>query len=176
MMEPQSKKPSLLLLLLVFAVFVVVVMWAGTAVGTDDALWFLPVFSESASSFTIYWDGEQLLLEPGSPEYAQMNAAFQEELTGIRAWPKGVGLSDPMLSHLQDAGRLVEARYSEPVRVHSRYHFGPSTVFYIPLSSHHAWNNRIFNSGRGAPLQLDSIDQIMAAAQEAVIGAGVGSP
>jgi hypothetical protein len=175
-MEPQSKKPSLLLLLVVFAVFVVFVVWAGTAVGTDDALWFLPVFSENASSYIVYWDGEQILLEPGSPGYALMNTAFQENLAHIRSYPKGVGLSDPMLNHLQDAGRLVEAQYAEPARVHSRYHFGASPVLYVPLSSHHAWNSRVFNSGRGAPVELDSIDLIMAAAEETVVGAGVGSP
>jgi hypothetical protein len=175
-MEPQSKKPSIFLLLLVFVIFIVVVVWAGTAVGTDDALWFLPVFSVNASSYIIYWDGEQILLEPGTPEYALMNEAFQEELAHIRSYPKGVGLSEPMLDFLQDAGRIVEAQYAEPARVHSRYHFGASPVLYVPLSSHHAWNNRVFNSGRGAPLELDSIDRIMAAAQEIVVETGVGTP
>jgi hypothetical protein len=175
-MEPQSKKPSVFLLLVVFVVFIVVVVWAGTAVGTNDALWFLPVFSENASSYVIYWDGEQMLLEPGAPGYAQMNSAFHEELTAIRSHPRGVGLSDSMLAHLRDAGRLVEAQYTEPARVHSRYHFGASPVLYVPLSSHHAWNNRVFNAARGSPLQLESIDQIMTAAQESVVGAGVGSP
>jgi hypothetical protein len=175
-MEPQSKKPSILLLLLVFATFIVVVVWAGTAVGTDDALWFLPVYSENASSYVIYWDGEQILLEPGTAGYARMNEAFQEELTGIRSHPNGVGLSEVMLAHLQDAGRLLEAQYAEPARVHSRYRFGASPVLYVPLSGHHAWNNRVFHSGRGSPLELDSIDRIMTAAEETVIGAGVGSP
>lgn len=175
-MEPQSKKPSVFLLLLVFAIFIVVVVWAGTAVGSDDALWFLPVFAENASSYLIYWDGEQMLLETGTPGYAQMNEAFQEELAHVRSYPKGVGLSESMLAHLQAAGRMVEAQYAEPARVHSRYHFGASPVLYVPLSSHHAWNNRVFNLGRGAPLELQSIDRIMAAAQEIVVASGVGSP
>jgi hypothetical protein len=84
--------------------------------------------------------------------------------------------SEVMLAHLQTAGRLVEAQYAEPARVHSRYRFGASPVLYVPLSGHHAWNNRVFHSGRGSPLELDSIDRIMTAAEETVIGAGVGSP
>jgi hypothetical protein len=175
-MEPQSKKPSIFMLLLVFAISIAIVVWAGMAVTTDDALWFLPIFSEDASSYTVYWDGEQILLEPGTADYARMNEAFQEELTGIRSHPNGVGLSEVMLAHLQDAGRLVEAQYAEPARVHSRYRFGASPVLYVPLSTHHAWNSRVFNAARGSPLELDSIDRIMAAAEEIVVGAGVGGP
>jgi hypothetical protein len=176
MVEPGSRRPSILLLLLVFAVFIAVVVWAGTAISTDDALWFLPVFSENASSYILYWDGGEILVEPGTAGYARMNEAFHEELTGIRAHPNGVGLSDVMLEHLETAGRLVEAQYAEPARIHSRYRFGASPVYYVPLSGYHAWNNRVFNFGRGSPLELDSTDQIMAAAEEIVVGAGAGSP
>jgi hypothetical protein len=44
------------------------------------------------------------------------------------------------------------------------------------LSGYHAWNNRVFNFGRGSPIELDSTDRIMAAAEEIVVGAGAGSP
>ena len=99
------------------------IVWAGAAIATDDALWFLRAFSEDAASFDLYWDGAQLQWEPGSREHALLNEAFQEEVPHIRAFPKGTGLSDAMLNDLRTAGRLLEVHYAEPARVHSQYRF-----------------------------------------------------
>jgi hypothetical protein len=157
---------------LLIALFV----WGGTAIATDDALWFLPVFDVDAAFYTIYWDSEQITVEPGTPEYEMLNAAFHEDLAHVSSHPSGVGLSDSMYNHLQQAGRLVEAHYDERAMVHSPYHFGASPLLLVPLSTHHAWNSRLFNRGRGAPLQLQSTAQIMGAVETIVVESGLGSP
>jgi hypothetical protein len=146
-----------------------------TAIMVDDALWFLPVFSAEASSIDLYWDGEHVRLEPGSGGYALLNGALQEDLAHVHAYPSTVGLSDETLEMLRTEGRLLEAHYEEPVRVHSWYAFGPSKVFYIPLSGHHAPRSRVFNAARGAPLELQGVDAIMAAA-ETVAEERLGEP
>ena len=179
MESPQNgapKGPSCLLLLVVGLLLIVAVAWGGIMIATDDPLWFLPVFEEDAAFYTIYWDSEQITVEPGSPEYEMLNAAFHEDLAHVESFPSGVGLSDSMYNHLQQAGRLGEAHYNERAMVHSRYHFGASPLLLVPLSTHHAWNSRLFNRGRGAPLELQSTAQIMSAVENIVVESGLGSP
>lgn len=172
----ESKGPSCLLLALVGVLLIVAVVWGGTMIATDDFLWFLPIFDVDAAFYTIYWDGEQVAIEPGTPEYEMLNAAFHEDLAHVQSFPSSVGLSDTMYNHLQQAGRLVEANYNERAMVHSRYHFGASPLLIVPLSTHHAWNSRLFNRGRGAPLQLRSTAQIMAAVETIIVESGLGNP
>jgi hypothetical protein len=142
----------------------------------EDALWFLPVFSADASHIDLYWHGEQVRLQPGSAGYALLNEALHADLSHVRAYPEGAGLSEETLEDLRAEGRLVEAHYAEPTRVHSRYRFSPSRVFYIPLSGHHASYDRVFNVGRGAPLELRDIGAIVAAAEAVAQQEGLGEP
>lgn len=172
----ESKGPSLLKLLLVLVGAIAFIVWAGTSIATDDARWFLRAFSEDAASIDLYWDGAQMQWQPGSPQYSLLNEAFQAEVAHIRAHPKGAGLSDAMLNHLRTAGRLLEVHYTEPARVHSQYRFGPSTVYYVPLSGSHASSSRVFNSARGTPLEIVSTDLIMSAVETVVAESGIGGP
>jgi hypothetical protein len=172
----EARKPTLLRAVLVAILVVLLVVWGMVAMSVNDALWLLPVFSADASYIDLYWYGEYVLLEPGSPGYELLNAALQRDLAHVHANPATTGLSDATLEGLQATGALVEAHYAEPVRVHSWYLFGPSEVFYIPLSGHHASYNRVFNAGRGAPLQLRSIDTIAAAAEAVAQQENLGGP
>jgi hypothetical protein len=171
-----ERKASPLTVLAIFACIALLMVWAGVAVGTDDALWFLPAFSADAAAFDLYWDGATARLEPGSEAYTLLNTALKQDLTSIRSYPGTVGLSDAMLDDVRGSGRLLEVHYAEPVRVHSRYNFGASTIYYIPLSGNHASSHRVFNAGRGAPLELKSNDAILAAAETAASSSGLGSP
>lgn len=171
-----QRKPSVLPAVLVMALVVFLVVWGWTAIAVEDALWFLPTFSADASYVDLYWNGERMRLQPGSAGYALLNGALHEDLSHVRAYPKGAGLSEEMLERLRTKGRLVEAHYTEPVHVHSRYRFGPSRVFYIPLSGHHASYARVFNAGRGVPLELRDIEAIMAAAEAVAQQEGLGKP
>lgn len=169
-------KPALLPAVLVAVFIVLLVVWGGAAMAVEDALWFLPVFSADASYIDLYWDGEEVRLGPDSTGYALLNKALHKDLSRVRSYPEGVGLSDEMLERLRTRERLVEAHYEEPVRVHSRYRFISSQVFYIPLSGHHASRNRVFNKGRGVPLELQDIGAIVAAAEAVVQQEGLGEP
>ena len=171
-----QRKPALLPAVLVIVLVALLAVWGWTAMAVEDALWFLPTFSADASYIDLYWDGEQVRLQPGSAGYALLNEALHEDLSHVRAYPKGAGLSEETLENLRAEGRLVEAHYAEPVRVHSQYRFGPSRVFYIPLSGHHASCDRVFNAGRGAPLELWDIGAIMAAAEAVAQQEGLGEP
>jgi len=168
------RKPTLLPLVLVIVLVALLIVWGGTAVAVEDALWFLPTFSPDASYIDLYWDGEQVRLQPGSAGYALLNDALHVDLSRVRAYPKGAGLSEKTLENLRAEGTLVEAHYAEPVQVHSRYRFGPSLVLYIPLSGHHASYGRVFNAGRGVPLELRDIGAIMAAAETVARQEGLG--
>lgn len=170
------KKPALLPAVLVPVLVVILAVWGWTAMAVEDALWFLPTFSEDASYIDLYWDGEQVHLQPASAGYALLNEALHADLSHVRAYPKGAGLSEETLENLRAEGRLVEAHYAEPVRVHSRYRFSPSRVFYIPLSGHHASSGRVFNVGRGVPLELQDIGAIVAAAEVVAQQEGLGEP
>jgi hypothetical protein len=151
-------------------------VWGMISLTVRDALWFLPVFSADASAIDLYWDSGHVRLEPGISGYTLLNEALQEDLAHVLAYPDSTGLSDAALDDLRAAGRLLEAHYAEPVRVHSWYHFGPSRVLYIPLSGHHASYARVFNAGRGAPLQVRDTNAIVAAAQTVAQQENLGKP
>jgi len=169
-------KPRVTSAMLVFVLLIALAVWTGVAVSVDDALWFIPLFRADASYVDLYWDGSHLLLEPGSSGYLALNTALQADLPHVESYSTGTGLSDATLDALRAEGRLLEARYAEPVRVHTWYNFGASKVYYIPLSGYHASQARLFNSARGTPLELRSIDAILAAAQVAAEEAGLNVP
>ncbi len=171
-----QRKPALLPAVLVAVFIVLLAVWGWTAMAVEDALWFLPTYSADASYIDLYWDGEQVRVQPGSAGYGLLNEALHADLSHVRAYPKGAGLSEETLENLRAEGRLVEAHYAEPVRVHSWYHFIPSPVFYVPLSGHHASRDRVFNVGRGVPLELRDIGAIAAAAEAVAQQEGLGKP
>jgi hypothetical protein len=170
------RKPRLFSAVLASLVLVLLAVWVGVAVSVDDALWFVPVFRANASYVELYWDGGHMLLEPDSSGYTSLNDALQQDLSRVDSYPTGAGLSDATLESLRVDGRLLEVHYTRPVRVHSRYHFTASRVFYIPLSGHHGELKRVFNLGRGVPLELRSTGAIVAAIEAIVLEAGLDVP
>jgi hypothetical protein len=163
----EGKKPKLYVLLIWFVVFILLAVWLGTAVGADDFLWFLPVFQARPAYVDLYWDGQYTRLLPGDPGYDLCYEALVAEFPHIQSYPPGVGLSDESLELLRQEGRLLEAYFEEPALIHTRYHFSASRVYYVPLSGHHVRENRVFNGGRGSPLELASLHRILAAAESA---------
>ncbi len=163
---PRMNKGGVLRPLACLAVLIVVAIWAGIGITVGDFLWFLPVFRAEASAIDLYWDGQLVHVQPGTPEYALIQEAAFAELPRVQSHAKGVGLSDETLEELRQQGRLLELHYAQPARIHTTYNFGESSVYYVPLSGHHAERRRVFNASQGAPLQLTSITQILAAAEE----------
>ncbi len=160
------RNPSVLLLVACCVVLAVLVLWGGISVTLGDALWFVSSFRAQASVIDLYWDGHKTRLLRDTPEYDLIQEAVFAEFSQVHSYAKGVGLSDESLAALRQNGRLLELHYASPTRIHTWYNFGASAVFYIPLSGFHAERKRVFNAGQGAPLQLKSIEEILAAAQE----------
>ncbi len=165
---PKAGKPTVLLPIVCVVLLGIAAFWIGIGVTVGDILWFLPVFRAEASVMEVYWDGQQIRLMPGTPEYELLQEAVFAELPRVRSYAKGVGLSDATLEELRQKGRLLVLHYEEPVRVHTAYNFGASKVFYVPLSGFNADNKRVYNAAQGAPLQLASIEQILAAVTQVV--------
>ena len=157
-------------------VFILITVWLGAAIGTDDLFWFLPIFREKAAFVDLYWDGQQDRLLPGDPSYDLLHEALFAELPHVESHPPGVGLSDASLTARRQEGRLLELHYNEPVRIHSRYRFSASAVYWIPLSGHHVQENRVFNGARGSPLELKSMEQIRTVAGAIAQQRGLSSP
>jgi len=172
----RRRGPSLLLLAVWFVIFVLIVVWAGVALTVEDALWFVPVFRAEASVIDLYWDGQQVRLLPGMPEYDLLQEAVFAELPRVTSYAHGVGLSDSTIEDLRQQGRLLELHYAEPARVHSWHFFGASEVFYLPLSGFNAEHNRVFNAARTGALQLKTMEQIRATAETIVQEQGQSSP
>jgi hypothetical protein len=160
-MEMEKKGPSLLSLAIGSIVFVLVAIWLGTALGADDLFWFLPGFRAKTAYVDLYWDGGYVRVSPDDPEYELIQEALFSDLAHVESHPPGVGLSDESLEELRREGRLLELYFDKPTRIRSPYHFGPSPVYYIPLSGHHVRENRVFNKARGGPVELVSMEQIV---------------
>lgn len=170
------KRASPFSALLVVIVVVALVAWAATAILTGDGLWFVPVFSAEAKSIELYWDGDYVLLEPGSSGYELLDAAVRQDFAHVKGFPGQVGLSDAMLERLYAEGRLLIVHYARPARIHSWYNFGASRVYYVPLGGYHAERSRVFNANRGVTLELRSIANIVAAAETVARQEGLGQP
>ena len=171
-----QNRPTVLRAILVTVGLVVLLAWAMVAIAVDDALWFLPVFVADASQIDLYWDGDHVTLLPGSSAYELLNDAVRQEFPRPLAHPSGSGLSQVSLDRLRAEGRLAEVSYDRPVRIHTTFGYGPSQVYYIPLAGHHAGLNRVFNQGRGVPLELHSTAAIRSAAETVARDQGLGQP
>ncbi len=174
--RPERRWTSPLVLAGLVLFIIAVIIWAGMALTVGDTLWFLPSFQTPAAVMDLYWDGGKVRLLPGTADYELLQQAIFAEFPQIRSSPSGTGLSDASLAELRSSGRLLEVYYAEPARVHSWYNFGESEVFYVPLSGFHSGQARVFNAARGTPLELQSTEQIRAAAETVARKHGLAGP
>jgi hypothetical protein len=158
----EKKGPNLLSLGIGAAVFVLIAVWLGTALGANDLFWFLPGFRAKTAYMDLYWDGHYVRVWPDDPEYDLIQEALFTDLAHVESFPPGVGLSDESLETLRQQGRLLELYFDKPARIRSPYRFSASKVYYIPLSGHHVGENRVFNRIGGNALELVSMEQIVA--------------
>ncbi len=163
---PKIRKPSVILPAACVALFSILAVWIGVAAMTSDILWFLPIFRAEATVIDLYWDGQHIRLLPDTPEYDLVQEAVFAEFSRVRNYVTGVALSDATLENLRRNGRLLELHYATPVRIHTWTGFGASPVYYVPLSGFNADAKRVFNAGRGGPIQLLGNEKILSAAQE----------
>ncbi len=122
----------------------VVIVWGVTSMTNGDPLWFLHRFDAQAEVMTIYWDGESYAVTPKDPGYDALMEAFSRAIASPAGFEASVAFSEDGIARYQERYRLLEARFPEPVQVHTRHPFLEADTYLIPLSESHARLGRIF--------------------------------
>ena len=142
----ERSQPSLLNLFGTVIVFVIAAGYGIISLSTEDPMWFLPTFEEQADEVIVYCRGQQEALSSSSEHTAELNALFNEALSGSKNWDS-LTMSSDTYSYYQssDAVIVLEFRYSPPVRVHSIYkYFSGLDAMVVPLDGRHARLNVVF--------------------------------
>jgi hypothetical protein len=163
----EQNQPSLLGLLGTVVIFVIAAGYGIVALSTEDALWFVPTFSEDAAEVAVYCRGEQATVTAGSPHLPSINVFINEVLSGRNNWDS-LTMSEATYRYYRESDAVValEIRYDHPVRVHSIYkYFSGIDTIVIPLVGRHANVNAVFGMIDGVPtagaLHVDSPDKIL---------------
>ena len=142
----EQNQPSLMSLFSTVLIFMVAAAYGFITLSTEDALWFVPTYSEEAAEVSIYCNGVESIFTSGSPHAAALNGYINEALSGSKNWDS-LTMSDDTYDYYQtnDAVVAVEFRYSQPVRVHSMYtYFSNFNVLVAPLTGRHSNLNAVF--------------------------------
>lgn len=140
----ENHKPSLWNALAILVVGTVLVVWIVSSLTNEDLLWFVRAFNAQADWITVYWDGQQYLLVPGDPGYAEIMAAFSDGVAHWSGYEGSVGLSDESLERFRNEWRLLELHYNQPVQIHTRHPYSEARNYLVPLSGSHATMHRVF--------------------------------
>jgi len=156
MAEEYSSQPRVLTPILILVGIIVVVIYTAMSLGTSDPLWFWPRFEAQAQRIVIYSRGRRTELVPGSPGYAELNAAINQSLSVLAGYYPNWGLSEASLEDARTQQRTVEVLYAEPVQIHSTFNIGRPNTILIPLSGRGADESVVFlgvngNYWPGAP-------------------------
>lgn len=124
------------------------------ALGTGDPLWVLQKATGAPTEIIVYLEGEQHVIRAGDPGFDDLSYALQTTLSETRGYNQFLGISDQTLADYRQVYWAVEARYSDPLVLHSQYRFGNPRQALIPLSGRHAdrqvvflGNNDVFAAG-----------------------------
>lgn len=142
----EQNQPSLMNLFGTVLIFMVAAAYGFISLSTEDALWFMPTFSEQAAEISVFCRGEEILLETGSPHLAALNEQINTALSGSKNWDS-LTMSDDTYEYYRtsDAVIVLEYRYAQPVRVHSIYsYFSDFNTLVVPLDGRHSKTNAVF--------------------------------
>ena len=142
----EQNQPSLMNLFGTVLVFMVAAAYGFITLSTEDALWFVPTYSEQASEVQLYCSGAQTTYGAESPHLAALNERINDALSGSKNWDS-LTMSDETYNYYQSSGDVVaiEFRYSKPVRVHSIYtYFSNFNRLVVPLIGRHSNLNAVF--------------------------------
>jgi hypothetical protein len=126
--------------------FIAPLIYCLVGMNTGDLLWISPVFNEQPEFIIIHCFGEDITLGPGEANFAGLNGLVNETLTGRKRWDS-LTLSESTYQDYRNDPEMMslEMRYSEAVRIHSRYKFFSNVdTLIIPLVGRHAQTNAIF--------------------------------
>ena len=116
------------------------------ALNTGDLLWVSPVFSAEPQAIVIHCYGNDVPLEPGTPDFVALTDLMNETLSGSKRWDP-LSLSEVTYQDYRNSPQMMtlELFYASPLRVHSRYKFFSNVdAIIIPLEGRHALSMAVF--------------------------------
>lgn len=142
----ERSQPSILNLFGTVILFVVAAGYGIISLSTEDPIWFVQSFEEQADEVIVYCMGREVSFRSDSPHLEQLNALFNEALSGSKNWDS-LTMSHETYAYYQTSQAVIalEFRYSPPVRVHSIYkYFSGLDAMVVPLVGRHAKLNAVF--------------------------------
>lgn len=127
---PQQAGGNLLSLLVVVVLIVAGFYYIFPAVTSGDWLWFSTEFNAQPRLITVVNRGERTEIDPADPRFPALVDAFNTSITGGYR-NAALGFSDETWKIVNQNGLLVEAAYAEPVRLHIRGGFEPTSRLQI---------------------------------------------
>ncbi|MDP9316190.1 MAG: hypothetical protein M3R24_35940 [Chloroflexota bacterium] len=153
---PERAGGNLLSLLATVALIIVGFYYVFPAVTSGDWLWFSTRFDAQPRSITVINRGERTEIGPADPRFRALVAAFNASITGGYR-NASLGFSDETWEVVDRNGLLVEAAYTEPVRLHIRGGFEPTNRLGILVSGKNIHTTQVLfrsNAADWSPLPL----------------------
>ena len=144
--EQERKLPSVPRLLFTASFWLLIIIYFGIALNTQDAIWFWPVFDAQAYEIVMNCHGEFSIYRPSTPEHRQLTLLLNEQLSSWKNWDQ-LTMSEETYQYYQTSDDVVvlEYHYSPQVRIHSAYSFYKNVnTLIIPLEGRHSDKNAVF--------------------------------
>ena len=151
--QSQKQLPSIWGLVRTTFIILVVIVYLMMTLNTGDALWFWTTFEETPSAIKMYCYGEEKDLTPGSKEFTDLTAIFNENFSGYKNWDS-LSMSENTWADYQvnDQFATLVMEYPQPVRVHSIYkYFSHVDRLVIPLDGRHSQSLAVFGMNGDIP-------------------------
>lgn len=131
--SPQPAGSNLLSLVAIVVLLVVGFYYIFPAITSGDWLWFSTEFDAQPRLITVVDRGARTEIGPADPRFPALVDAFNQSITGGYRHAS-FGFSDETRKIVDRNGLLVEAVYPQPVRLHIRGGFEPTTRLRILIS------------------------------------------
>jgi hypothetical protein len=134
----------------VLAILAALAIYGFTAFAAQEALWFLSGFNDLPDRLIVYYDGQQVELQPGDPGFEPLAEAVRTSLSQGVARQSNVGLSEASLEDAYTLYVTLEAYFDSPVKLHAGFFTGESTQMLFPITGRHSDLSIVFlgNEGR----------------------------
>jgi hypothetical protein len=142
--QEMQSQPSILNGLVTMGLITILILWGVISLTNEDPLWFLDRFNAQAEAITIYWDGDTHTVTPQDPGYDALMEAFSQAISSPGGFEGSVAFSEAGIEQYRDRFRLLEARFSEPVQVHTHHPFPQAATYLVPLNETHGRWRRVF--------------------------------
>ncbi len=146
---PRRAGDNLLSLLATVMLLVLGFYYIFPAITSGDWLWFSTEFDAQPRLITVVDRGERTEIGPADPRFPALVDAFTKSITGGYR-NASFGLSDETRRVVDRNGLLVEAVFSEPVRLHIRGGFQPTNRLRILVSGKNIHTTQVLFRGNEA--------------------------